>query len=83
RGHELLGGQELTPSSGAKKIVKDSAGAVVVTDGPYAETVEQLGAFYLVKSDDLDDLLEICSVLAEEDGAIEVRATVDHNEAGA
>lgn len=83
RGHELVGGEELTPSTAAKKIVRNGAGSVVVSDGPYAETVEQLGAFYLVRSDDLDDLLEICSVLVGADGAIEVRAAVDHSEAGA
>ena len=45
-----------------------------VTDGPYAETVEQLTGFYLVETDDLDDLLEVCRVLAEGESAIEVRA---------
>lgn len=83
RGHELVGGQELTPSAATKKVTKDDAGKVVVTDGPYAETVEQLGAFYLVQSDDLDDLLQICGALAGADGAIEVRAAVDHGEDGA
>ena len=78
RGHRLAGGQELMPSQTTKKITKGSDGKVAVTDGPYAETVEQLGAFYLVDSDDLEDLIEICGVLAESDGAIEVRAAVDH-----
>lgn len=78
RGHELTGGEELTPSRTTKWMRKDASGNVAVTDGPYAEAVEQLGAFYLVDSDDLDDLLEICGVLAQEDGAIEVRAVVDH-----
>lgn len=80
RGHHLTGGQELMPSLMTKKVTKGSDGRVTVTDGPYAETVEQLGAFYLVDSDDLDDLIEICGVLAETDGAIEVRAAVDHGE---
>ena len=39
-----------------------------MTDGPYAETVEQLTGFYLIESDDLDDLLECCKVLAQERG---------------
>lgn len=83
RGHKLVGGEELTPSSAAKKLVKDATGNVVVSDGPYAETVEQLGAYYVVESDDLEDLLEICGVLADTQGAVEVRATVDHGDAGA
>ncbi|WET77363.1 YciI family protein [Amycolatopsis sp. QT-25] len=79
RGHELAGGQELMPSHTTRTVTKGDDGKVV-TDGPYAETVEQLGAFYLVESDDLEDLLEICGVLAEPDGAIEVRTAVDHSD---
>lgn len=80
RGHKLSGGQELMPSHTTRTVTKGDDGKVAVTDGPYAETVEQLGAFYLVDSDDLDDLLDICGVLAEPDGAIEVRAAVDHSD---
>ena len=50
-------------------------GTQTITDGPYAETVEQLTGFYIVESDDLDDLLEICKVLGEDEGVIEVRPT--------
>ncbi|MGY2701692.1 MULTISPECIES: YciI family protein [unclassified Nocardioides] len=74
RGHQVTGGAELTHSRNAK-VVRASG----VTDGPYAETVEQLTGFYLVETDDLDDLLEVVRVLAGTDGAIEVRATVDNN----
>ena len=45
-----------------------------MTDGPYAEAAEQLGGFYLVRTDNLDDLLDVCGILADGDGAIEVRA---------
>ncbi|WP_159621447.1 YciI family protein [Ruania rhizosphaerae] len=79
RGHQLAGGEELKPSQGTKKITPGADGKLTVTDGPYAETVEQLGGFYLVESDDLEDLIEICGVLAESHGAIEVRAAVDHS----
>jgi hypothetical protein len=47
-----------------------------VSEGPYAETVEQLTGFYGVDSDDLDDLLRVCGLLAG-DGGVEVRAAVD------
>jgi hypothetical protein len=73
RGHEITGGAELTHSRTAKVV---RAGGV--TDGPYAETVEQLTGFYLVETDDLDDLLEVVGVLAGTEGAIEVRAVVQH-----
>ena len=74
RGHKITGGAELTPSRHAK-VVRPGG----VTDGPYAETVEQLTGFYTVETDDLDDLLEVVAVLAGAEGAIEVRATVDHS----
>ena len=78
RGHKITGGNELTHSSEAK-VVRNGADGVVVTDGPYAETVEQLTGFYVVDTDDLDDLLQVVGLLAGDDGAIEVRPTVDHS----
>lgn len=74
RGHTVTAGAELTHSREAKSVRADG-----VTDGPYAETAEQLGGFYVVDSDDLDDLLEICGVLADDFGGVEVRTTVDHS----
>jgi len=76
RGHKVTAGAELTHSRHARTVRADS-----VTDGPYAESVEQLGGFYVIDSDDLDDLLEICGVLAASAGAVEVRTTVDHGDA--
>jgi hypothetical protein len=73
RGHTITGGAELTHSRSGKVV---RAGGV--TDGPYAESVEQLGGFYTVETDDLDDLLDVCRLLAGPEGAVEVRATVDH-----
>ena len=49
---------------------------VSVTDGPFVESVEQLGGFYLVSSNDLDDLVDVCGILADGDGYIEVRTCV-------
>jgi hypothetical protein len=75
RGHRLIGGAELTHSSQAK-VVRGDLDAVSVSEGPYAETVEQLTGFYGVETDDLDDLLQVCGVLAGEHG-LEVRAAVE------
>ena len=74
RGHELVNGAELTHSREAK-TVRGDRGAITVTDGPYTETVEQLTGFYLVRSSDLDDLLDLCGLIAGE-GAVEVRACI-------
>lgn len=75
RGHTITGGAELTHSRGAR-VVRRTGSGVAVTDGPYAETVEQLTGFYVVDTDDLDDLLEVCGLLADGDGVVEVRAAV-------
>jgi hypothetical protein len=76
RGHHLIGGAELTHSSQAR-VVRGDLDDVRVSTGPYAETVEQLTGFYGVETDDLDDLLGVCGLLAGEHG-LEVRAAVEH-----
>ena len=78
RGHKVTGGNELTHSRGAR-VVRGDLDAVTVTDGPYAETVEQLSGFYVVESDDLDDLLQVVGELGRTEGALEVRGVVDHS----
>ncbi len=77
RGHKVTGGSELAHSKEAKVLRTDAAGNHTVTDGPYAETVEQLTGFYLVESEDLDDLVEVCKILGPGEGAIEIRAAAD------
>jgi hypothetical protein len=74
RGHKVTGGAELAHSRGARVLRTDADGNHTVTEGPYAETVEQLTGFYVVQSEDLDDLVEVCKILARGEGAIEVRA---------
>ncbi|MCF4123176.1 YciI family protein [Antribacter sp. KLBMP9083] len=73
RGHTMTGGSELAHSSGSKVVHADGS----VTDGPYAETVEQLSGFYLIRTDDLDDLLQVVAVLADAEGPVEVRECLD------
>jgi hypothetical protein len=81
RGHRVTGGAELSHSSTAR-TVRATDGGVTVTDGPYAETVEQLTGFYIVESSDLDDLVRVCGILADSGGGVEVRATVVPGDAG-
>ena len=77
RGHRITGGAELTHSRTARTL-RGTAAGVTVTEGPYAETVEQLSGFYLVETDDLDDLIEVAGVLVDGGGGIEIRACVEH-----
>jgi hypothetical protein len=54
----------------------------VVKDGPYAETKEQLGGFYLIDVGDLDAALEWAHKVPMPGGAVEVRAVMDYEAAG-
>lgn len=72
RGHKFLNGAELKPASTAW-VVSGAMDDVTVTAGPYAEAVEQLSGFYLIESDDLDDLLGCIGKLAEAEGRLELR----------
>ena len=80
RGHQDTGGAELTHSRTARVVRRTAEGGTTVTEGPYAETAEQLSGYYVVRSDDLDDLLELCALLVDGGGGVEVRAVVDHGE---
>jgi len=74
RGHVVTGGAELHRSGEARSI---RPGSDTVVDGPYAESVEQVGGYYVVESGDLDDLLECCRILTATGDGVEVRANVD------
>jgi hypothetical protein len=50
---------EKLASSGAAKTLRVRDGTRVVTDGPFAETKEQLGGFHIVECRDVDEALEI------------------------
>ncbi|WP_426246090.1 YciI family protein [Nocardioides sp. LHG3406-4] len=79
RGDKITGGAELTHSSGAR-VVRRVGDRLEVTEGPYAESVEQLTGFYCVDTDDLDGLLECVGILAGPDGGIEVREAVESSD---
>ena len=68
-----IGGEALQPVSTATTVkVKD--GKTLTTDGPFAETREQLGGFYLVEAKDLDEAIALAArIPAAPTGSIEVR----------
>src|SRR3954469_11380551 len=69
----MLGGDGLQPVATATTVrVRD--GERLLTDGPYAETKEQLGGFYLLECKDLDEALAWAARIPEaKTGSIEVR----------
>jgi hypothetical protein len=68
----MAGGEELTRSATATTVRNGDSGSV--TDGPYAETAEQLGGFYLIEAADLDEAIELARRLPEP--IVEIRPVV-------
>lgn len=66
----IRGGNALQPTSTATKITVDGAN---VTDGPFLETKEALGGYYLVEAADLDEALAIAKDVPARFGGVEVR----------
>jgi hypothetical protein len=73
-----LGGNQLKPIATATTVrVRD--GKRVTTDGPFAETKEQLGGYYLIEAKDLDDAIAVASrIPSVRWGSIEVRPIIFH-----
>ncbi len=73
----LLGGSELHPTSTATTV--RVRGETLITDGPFAETKEQLGGYYLLECKDLDEALHwAAQIPTAKHGSIEVRPLKDN-----
>jgi hypothetical protein len=71
-----VAGDALQPTSTAT-TVRIRGGETLVTDGPFAETKEQLGGYYLVEAKDVDEALKIAGrIPSARYGSIEVRPVV-------
>jgi hypothetical protein len=69
----LAGGNALHPTPSATSIRRDASGEFTVTDGPFAETKEALGGYYLVEAADLDAAIAIAKEVPAPFGGVEVR----------
>lgn len=69
----LQGGERLRPTSDATTVrVRD--GEVLTTDGPFAETKEQIGGYFIVDCADLDEAIEVAAQIpGAQHGSVEVR----------
>jgi hypothetical protein len=76
---ETRGGADLGDLSNST-TVRVNDGETLTTDGPFAETKEYLGGFYLVECDSIDEAIDFASKIpaARNGGAIEVRPVVEH-----
>jgi hypothetical protein len=79
----MVSGEGLQPSA-TSKTLRIENGERVVTDGPYAETKEQLGGFYVIDVPSFDDALEWASKLPSvEHGSTEIRPVILYEDTGA
>src|ERR1022692_2490407 len=67
------GGNALEPTSTATSIRPDGSGGFTVTDGPFVETKEALGGYYLINAENLDDAIAIAKQVPARFGGLEVR----------
>jgi hypothetical protein len=73
---QFRAGAQLRPSSTATTVRVESSKRII-TDGPFAEAKEQLGGYYLIECDDLDQALAVAKRIPSGPGAaIEVRPLV-------
>ena len=72
-GGHWVSGASLQPTATATTVTKAIGASPAITDGPYAETKEQLGGFYLVSADSLDQAIELAKAVPIPVGSFEVR----------
>jgi hypothetical protein len=80
-GSAVLAAGELEPSTTATSLRAGSGGRPAITDGPFLESKEVLGGFYLLEARDLDEAIALSSGLAEvahDHSGVEVRPLVRH-----
>jgi hypothetical protein len=78
----FLAGEGLQESATATTVRIDGDERVV-TDGPFAETKEQVGGFYLIECENLDEALDWAKKIPVRGGGIEVRPVMDYDAYGA
>ncbi|MER3389776.1 MAG: YciI family protein [Microcella sp.] len=73
-GGHWIAGASLQPTATATTVHVTAGGAAPrIVDGPYAETKEQLGGYYVIRAEDLDEALQLAGEIPAGDAAIEVR----------
>jgi len=72
-GPAIAGGNALQATGTATSIRPDGAGGFTVTDGPFVETKEALGGYYLIEAADLDEAIAVAKQIPTISGGLEVR----------
>ena len=77
---KYVAGEALHPTASAT-TVRVRNGKVSTTDGPFAETKEQLGGFYLIEARDLNEAIQVAAKIpSARIGSIEVRPVIDFDQ---
>lgn len=77
---QYLAGEALQPVNTATSV-RVRNGTMSTTDGPFAETKEQLGGFYLIKAADLNEAIQVASKIpSSRTGTIEVRPVMEFDQ---
>jgi len=80
-GARVLDSAELQPPPMSTTVRSDDGGRIVTTDGPFLETKEVLGGYYVLEAADLDEVLALVPGLQEvhaHHSGVEIRPLVDH-----
>jgi len=80
-GSRFIDGRQLEMAPTATSLRSDALGQIHITDGPFLETKEGLGGYYLLEAADLDEVLSMATLLPElhaTHSGVEIRPVVDH-----
>lgn len=70
---QYVGGASLAPTQTATLLSKNVDGTEDITDGPYAESKEQLGGYYIVSVETLDEAIDLARKIPMPVGRFEIR----------
>jgi hypothetical protein len=75
-----VGGEALQPTTSATSV-RVRNGKISATDGPYVETKEQLGGYYLIQAKDLNDAVQVAArIPGARHGTVEVRPIMEFSQ---
>jgi hypothetical protein len=76
---KIRAGERLRPSASATTLRLNGSGSRLLSDGPYAETKEQLGGYFVVEAKDLDEAVELAAAMPHlaDGGTVEIRPIWD------
>lgn len=81
RASSIVAGEALQSTATATSLRKDPSGGWAMTDGPFVETTEALGGFYLLEADDLDEAIALAREIPAPLGGVEIRPVMTFDRA--